>query len=726
MTEPGARRSTARRGALALLAIVLAHGARAPLAAETIGDPTPAAFTQALDAVGPASRAGGYAAAERLLAPWSAAGTGESRTLLGLLAFVHDRFEVAAELLADAGLRGELDDWRLWALAEARAAQRQPAAAGAALDALLAERPDSPLAARAVVRRVELALEAGETELAARRLAAARGERLAAAERVALEQLAWRLALDRGDTAMLVETARHLLVLAPLEASRLRVVDVVAARRAAASDWRLWLAAPELERRAQALIDVDLPAGALTTLAAVPPEQRTAGWALLEARALVAAGRGTEAYAALAGERVASAELRGAVEWERARAARAAAVPGAARERWLRLEREHLLAAARAGDGELAGRALERLATGYLEDRRIEEAVAALRQLLALRAQSTTGARPLWEHGWEAYDRGDTARAVAVWRQLAELYPRTPSARSGRYWTARALEQRGDDEAARALYREILAADTADFYARQAGLRLAGARRATVDAPPERERWPESLVLARAARLSHWGLDRLAQEEIALVAARAEPRAAAALRAVVLARSGERRASLGALREAFPELGTAHQARVPDAAIELYYPVDYRDTVARAAAREGLSASLVLGMIHQESAFDAAARSRSGARGLMQLMPSTGQEVARRLGLPFSTARLNDPETSVRLGTHYFRQMLDRFDGNVELALAGYNGGPGRISRLWRAAGPSPELDRFLEGLAVSESKHYVKRILVLADSYRSLYPDLG
>lgn len=130
--------------------------------------------------------------------------------------------------------------------------------------------------------------------------------------------------------------------------------------------------------------------------------------------------------------------------------------------------------------------------------------------------------------------------------------------------------------------------------------------------------------------------------------------------------------------------------------------------------------------MHQESGFDPAAKSRSGARGLMQLMPATGREVAQRLGLPFSTARLSDPEYSIRLGTTYFRQTLARFDGQVELALAGYNGGPGRISRLWRASGPRPELDLFLEGLDLEESRNYVKRILVLAESYRSLYPELG
>jgi soluble lytic murein transglycosylase len=180
------------------------------------------------------------------------------------------------------------------------------------------------------------------------------------------------------------------------------------------------------------------------------------------------------------------------------------------------------------------------------------------------------------------------------------------------------------------------------------------------------------------------------------------------------------------LKRAFPELGTALQGYAPADALALYYPLDFRPTVERAAAGERLSPSIVFGMIHQESGFDPTARSHAGARGLMQLMPATGQETARKLGLPYSTNRLDDPDYSVRLGTHYFRRMLSMFDGNVELALAAYNGGPGRISRLWRAEGPEAELDRFLEGLSLEESRNYVKRIVVLAESYRSLYPDLG
>jgi soluble lytic murein transglycosylase len=129
-------------------------------------------------------------------------------------------------------------------------------------------------------------------------------------------------------------------------------------------------------------------------------------------------------------------------------------------------------------------------------------------------------------------------------------------------------------------------------------------------------------------------------------------------------------------------------------------------------------------MVRQESAFDAEARSWAGARGLMQLMPATARELAQRMGLRYSTTRLGDPDYSIRLGTRYFRQVLEMFDGNQELALAGYNGGPYRIKKLWRQAGKDPELDRFLEGLSLEETKTYVKRILLFEDSYERLYAD--
>ncbi len=728
--------------ALALAAAALALPPRPAATPELSSLPepplAPAAEAPVHDLAGEASRQQGLAGARRLLEPVVARGGAEgaaARVHLGLLAHAREEPEVAELLLARGPGPEELEDWRLSVLADSAAANGHTATAIAALDELLARRPDSPLAERARLRLAELAWAAGDAPAALARVAAARAARPQPDSALELERLAWRIGLARRDLAALTDAGRRLLVDFPLEASKLAVVDALAAR-GGPSEWRLWLTPDELVRRAAALLAAELPAGALTTLAAVPAEARGFEWRLLEAEALTASGRGREALERLTPVAPAGAEAVTRLEWVRAQAASDAAqvrrgranLPAAERERMAARAREHLLAVARRVERpERAAEALARLAEEAFDARRLDEAVAALRQLKALDPGQTLGARALWQGGWQQFEARNDTGAIGYWSELWDLYPKSAYGRSGRYWSARAHERLGHAEQAAGIYRELAAADTADFYARQAAERLAGgAAVSAAAARAERDPWPEHPALERAARLSDWGLDGLAATELALIGDAAPLAPRAALEARVAARAGDRRASLRHLRRAFPDLGTANQNAVPEPALALYYPLDFRDTVELAARREALPAPLVFGMIHQESGFDAAARSHAGARGLMQLMPATGREVAQRLGLPFSLARLEEPAYSVRLGTTYFRQVLERFDGRVELALAGYNGGPGRISRLWRAAGPDPELDRFLEGLSVTESRIYVKRILVLADSYRSLYPELG
>ena len=591
------------------------------------------------------ARERGFAAARARLEPLAAADDGErarfAALYLGLLAHANEDPALAVERLRAAVGPRELDDWRLYVLADSTAARRDAAGATRALELLIESHPDSPLRPDAIVRLAALAAERGDAATTQSRILRARAERLPRARAIELELLAWKVATASGNAEAMRAAARRLLVLDPLEASKLRVVDAVAAS-GGGSDWRLWLSAEELVARAEALLEVDLPAGAQTTLAAVPVAARDLAWHRLEARTLVASGRAAEGYARLASLAPLAADdpaLEAAIEDERARAAAVAAEPTRGRpvtfdERatWRRLERERLLAVVRlaAVAPERERPALRRLAASYLEDSRRPEAVAALRQLSALDPADSSMARPLWELGWRSYRAGGTSGnrdAVSTWDDLAALYPASSWARGGIYWTARALERQGDRDGARARFLALAAAATPDFYARQAALRLAGAT-ATAPEAPLQERWPEDRELARARRLTDLALDGLATRELELVGERAEPRAKAALTALAFARAGDRRASLRQLKRAFPQLGTAAQGSAPPEAFALYYPLDYRLAISRAAAAEGLPPSLVFGMVHQESGFDATATSHAGARGLMQLMPATGREVA--------------------------------------------------------------------------------------------------
>ena len=111
----------------------------------------------------------------------------------------------------------------------------------------------------------------------------------------------------------------------------------------------------------------------------------------------------------------------------------------------------------------------------------------------------------------------------------------------------------------------------------------------------------------------------------------------------------------------------------------------------------------------------------AGAVGLTQLMLPTAREMARTLRIHAPNAeQLQNPATNIQLGAAYLARLLQRFDGNVALAVASYNAGEGAVSR-WRAARPDSELDRWVEEIPLSETRGYVKRVLRSWNTYRLL-----
>jgi len=142
-----------------------------------------------------------------------------------------------------------------------------------------------------------------------------------------------------------------------------------------------------------------------------------------------------------------------------------------------------------------------------------------------------------------------------------------------------------------------------------------------------------------------------------------------------------------------------------------------------------LEDALVLSVIRQESGFDRTAISRAGARGMMQLMPATAQQIAKGLSEPYSRSRLlTDPGYNIRLGGGYLEQMLTRFDGSAPLALAAYNAGPHRVIRWVREYGDprAGEIDMldWIETIPFNETRNYVQRVLEAVPVYQHLLSD--
>ena len=152
-------------------------------------------------------------------------------------------------------------------------------------------------------------------------------------------------------------------------------------------------------------------------------------------------------------------------------------------------------------------------------------------------------------------------------------------------------------------------------------------------------------------------------------------------------------------------------------ALALRFPIVYADAVRAAATARGLDPSWLYAITRQESAFAADARSPAGAVGLMQLLPGTGANTARALGMPFQTEDLLKPEINMRLGAYYLAQMYRNFGYHRALAAAAYNAGPGRV-REWLQRLPASPLDVWVEAIPFDETQRYVQNVLVYAHIY--------
>ena len=167
----------------------------------------------------------------------------------------------------------------------------------------------------------------------------------------------------------------------------------------------------------------------------------------------------------------------------------------------------------------------------------------------------------------------------------------------------------------------------------------------------------------------------------------------------------------------FPAIRTISQARYWDD-LEVRFPMAHQEHLLGAARQRDIHPSWAFAITRQESGFMADARSSVGASGLMQLMPATARETARRFGIPLaSSQQILNPATNIQLGTAYLSQIYNQFNGNRVLASAAYNAGPGRV-RQWLKDARHLSFDVWIENIPFDETRQYVQNVLTYAVIY--------
>jgi soluble lytic murein transglycosylase-like protein len=338
------------------------------------------------------------------------------------------------------------------------------------------------------------------------------------------------------------------------------------------------------------------------------------------------------------------------------------------------------------------------------EDRRSPVEAAAIFAWARPHVDDPAIAQPLAAHAGIAWLRaGKPDSAVAAITDSVGTVPR--------YWRARARLAAGDTAGAYALLATIAGGEpwTYEGIRARENLAQAGVPLAAAVAPADSDTTAEAALRTTPER----ELDPPLQARV-LGSAGAVPLLMDLLREC--AKTGEPAQARGCTDE-LEERGVFRVGRpglLPQARLE--YPPAYPTAVLHAADQESLAAALLWAIMRQESIYQRAARSRAGAIGLLQLMPSTA---SRLNGSPVTEGSLTDPDLNVRLGAAYLRGLLREFK-DPRAAMAAYNAGEDAVRR-WVHDRPVVD-DVWVEMIPYRETRDYVKQVYSIWRRYEALY----
>ena len=392
------------------------------------------------------------------------------------------------------------------------------------------------------------------------------------------------------------------------------------------------------------------------------------------------------------------------------------------------------------------------------------EAVADLLMLVDSFPDSARAPDALAVLGIGAFTYGQFGVAINGFERLLADYPGVRSG-TATYWLGRAKYTLGEKDAARALWQSLAAEAPETYYGVLAGLELARQGHPGQDLIPRMdavaaaalpgddgsrafaENWlktrHDGFDTVDVAGSGNMGLPPAVADDPALVGGALLLELGLRAEGLKLLELGYWRyrddpAALFPLMQRFETMGAnrlsisaanrliqlsqaRHTADVPLFIQQFAYPRHYSALVEKEAADFDIDSLLLYSLILQESLFEPPARSFAGAHGLTQIIPTTGAEIAQRLGYPnYSTGLLNRPFVNVRFGAFYLRWVQDYARENPVAALAGYNAGPGNARTWFDRSAPDEAL--FIERIPYNETRLYLQRILTHYAHYLRIY----
>jgi soluble lytic murein transglycosylase len=339
-----------------------------------------------------------------------------------------------------------------------------------------------------------------------------------------------------------------------------------------------------------------------------------------------------------------------------------------------------------------------------------------------------------WHAAWLNYRLGDKKTAAQLFDEQIQRYPGDTHISAAIYWRGVVYQEfEKDPAAAAACYQKLIHSYPQYYYADLAKQRLESlgtvvpetlpqlAHLGDADVPDLTTDIPEDDVhVERARLLANAGLNQYIVSEIS-----DSPDSstwAAYAEAQLYGSYGENWRAMRVLKQKVQSYFAVPMDAVPRPYWDLLFPQPYWPMLQSDSQQQGLDPFLVASLIRQESEFNPTVISYANAWGLMQLLPRVGSALARQQRVrPYRTEFLLIPQVNLKLGTLYFRQLMDEFNGQPEYALAAYNAGDDRV-KAWLANGPYGSLPEFVESIPFTQTREYVEAIMRNREMYRRLY----
>lgn len=402
---------------------------------------------------------------------------------------------------------------------------------------------------------------------------------------------------------------------------------------------------------------------------------------------------------------------------------------------------------------EWADDALYLVGNIYRESNDVKKAVTFYDRLAREYPGSKFADSAYWWKAWAYYTSGNFKQAEQTLKELIQKYPRSSLVNQALYWQGRIAEKKPDRKRAASYYRRLLAHGPYTYYGHRAAERLSSlnlpvsvpAREESpetngfifpqiqindtdTDGPPV---WTEEAVKAlskepsfkKTLELMHLGMNKEAASELWSLQDKIT----------------RKRGALLGLSKAFFELGDYYRSLIlvlrnyerylegsywatPDDFWLLAYPQGYWDSILSYSRKYNQDPYFIAAIIREESQFHTEALSPAGARGIMQIMPSTGEWIAQSVRIKgFDRAKLFDYDTGINLGTWFVNHLMKRFRGDARLVAAAYNAGPDAVLS-WLDKNNGFDRDEFVEMIPFAETRGYVKKVMRNYAEYKRIY----